>query len=131
MLAGSAMSSGREAMPGLAAVVSSSACLRRPAMMTWFPRAWNASARPRPMPEPPPVIRIVLPLVFMVILYSCPRRGPEFRIRIPTYASYTAPVRDTKNQPAERAPCGGRSVLSGMSLEPGLADYLDGGIGGE
>src|ERR1035438_281134 len=65
MLAGSPMSSVSEVMPGFAAVVWSSACWRRPAMMTWFPSAWKASARPRPMPEPPPVIRIVLPVVLM------------------------------------------------------------------
>src|SRR5580704_7345975 len=62
------MSSVNEVMPGFAAVVWSSACLRRPAMTTWFPKLWKASARPRPMPEPPPVIRIVLPVVFMAII---------------------------------------------------------------
>jgi hypothetical protein len=57
-----------EAMPGLAAVVSSRTCWRRPAMMTLLPSLWKASARPRPMPEPPPVMRMVLPVVFMVVL---------------------------------------------------------------
>ena len=41
--------------------------LRRPAMMTSFPRAWNDSASPRPMLEPPPVIRILPPVVFAAI----------------------------------------------------------------
>ena len=36
---------------------------RRPAMMTWLPCLWKASARPRPMPDPPPVMRMVLPVV--------------------------------------------------------------------
>lgn len=52
-------------MPGLAAVVSRRTNSRRPAMMTVLPSWWNASASPRPMPEPPPVIRIVLPVVFI------------------------------------------------------------------
>ena len=30
------------------------------------PQAWNASASPRPMPDPPPVIRMVLPVSFML-----------------------------------------------------------------
>src|ERR1700733_11197045 len=53
-------------IPAFAAVVSSSSSLRRPAMTTWFPPAWKASARARPMPEPPPVIRIVLPVICMI-----------------------------------------------------------------
>ena len=52
-------------MPELAATVSSRACLRRPAMMTWLPSLWKASARPRPIPEPPPVMRMVFPVVIM------------------------------------------------------------------
>ena len=55
-------------MPGLAAVVSSRTCLRRPAMMTLLPSRWKASASPRPMPEPPPVMSMVLPVGFMVVL---------------------------------------------------------------
>jgi DNA-binding HxlR family transcriptional regulator len=67
MLAASSMSRTAENMPGLAATVSSSTCLRRPAMMTWLPSLWKASARPRPIPEPPPVMRMVFPVVFMVM----------------------------------------------------------------
>src|ERR1700733_11564528 len=62
------MSRVTEAMPGLALVVSSKAFCRRPAMMTLLPRAWNASARPRPMPEPPPVIRMVLSNSFIGVV---------------------------------------------------------------
>ena len=36
--------------------------------MTLLPSLWNASARPRPMPEPPPVMRMVLPVDFMVVI---------------------------------------------------------------
>ena len=51
-----------DCMPGLAAATSSRAAARRPAMITRLPRRWNSSARPRPMPDPPPVIRIVWPV---------------------------------------------------------------------
>ena len=71
MLAASSMLRIAEAMPGLAAAVSSRNCLRRPAMMTLFPSLWKASARPRPIPEPPPVIRILLPVIFIVGFVSC------------------------------------------------------------
>ncbi len=56
-----------EEMPGLAAVVSSRTDWRRPAMMTLLPREWKDSASARPMPEPPPVMRMVFPVMFMVI----------------------------------------------------------------
>ncbi len=59
-----------EAMPGLAAVVSSRTCLRRPAMMTLLPSLWKASARPRPIPEPPPVMRMVFPVGFIFVRFS-------------------------------------------------------------
>src|SRR5579883_695880 len=59
------MSNASEAIPGLALVTSSRAAWRRPEMMTLLPAAWNASARPRPIPEPPPVMRMVLPVVCM------------------------------------------------------------------
>jgi len=65
MSAGSSMLRTMEAMPGLAAVVSSRTCLRRPAMMTLLPSLWKASARPRPIPEPPPVMRMVFPVMFI------------------------------------------------------------------
>ena len=44
---------------------SSSAPFRLPATITSFPRSANASANPRPIPDPPPVITMVLPLIFM------------------------------------------------------------------
>ncbi len=65
MASGCSISSRSDFMPGFAAVVSSSACCRRPATITWLPSAWSDSARPRPMPEPPPVMRMVLPLKFI------------------------------------------------------------------
>jgi hypothetical protein len=34
-------------------------------MMIWFPRLCSASARPRPIPEPPPVMKIVFPVRIM------------------------------------------------------------------
>ena len=37
---------------------------RRPEMITLLPSLWNASASPRPMPEPPPVMKMVLPVEF-------------------------------------------------------------------
>ena len=62
--------SSHEGPPGLgglsAPAVSSSALLRRPEMMTLLPFACSASARPRPIPEPPPVMKIVLPVSFML-----------------------------------------------------------------
>ena len=63
------MFSAADLMPGFAAVVSSRTLLRRPAMMIWLARAWRASARPRPMPEPPPVMSIVLPEMFKVFFF--------------------------------------------------------------
>jgi hypothetical protein len=68
MPAASSMLRIAEDMPGLAATVSSRTCLRRPAMMTLLPSLWRASARPPPIPEPPPVMRMVLPVVFMMVL---------------------------------------------------------------
>jgi len=65
MSAGSSMLRVMEAMPGLAPVVSSRTDLRRPAMMTLLPSLWRDSARARPMPEPPPVMRMVFPVEFM------------------------------------------------------------------
>ena len=65
MASRSSMSSTAERMPGLAVVVSSRAPGLRPATITRLPFAWKASASARPMPEPPPVIRIVLPEMFI------------------------------------------------------------------
>ena len=52
-------------IPGLAFVVSAKWPLRRPEMITWLPSRWSASASPRPIPEPPPVTKIVLPVSFI------------------------------------------------------------------
>ncbi|KAG0925071.1 hypothetical protein G6F32_013688 [Rhizopus arrhizus] len=52
--------------PGRLAVMSSSQRCRRPVTMTRLPWSWNASASARPMPLVPPVIRMVLPVVFMI-----------------------------------------------------------------
>ena len=68
MLAASAVSSTMDFMPGFAAVAASRLALRRPARMTWLPRWWNCSASASPMPEPPPVMRMVLPVRFMGVL---------------------------------------------------------------
>jgi hypothetical protein len=43
---------------------------RRPAIITLFPSLWRASASPRPMPEPPPVMKTVLPLSLMVVSFG-------------------------------------------------------------
>src|ERR1700722_2481875 len=52
-------------------------------MMTLLPRACSASARACPMPEPPPVTKIVLPSRFMTVsFFSCDsgrKRGSEHR----------------------------------------------------
>src|SRR5579872_4317909 len=53
-------------MPGLALVTSARWPLRRPETMTWLPRLWKASAYARPMPEVPPVMKMVLPVRFML-----------------------------------------------------------------
>jgi hypothetical protein len=63
-------------IPRFAFVISSNTLLRRPEMMTLLPFACSASARPRPMPEPPRVIKIVLPVSFITfsslgIAYAC------------------------------------------------------------
>ena len=59
------MSTTCHVMPGWASATGFSASARLPAMITAFPAWWNALARPMPMPELPPVIRMVLPLIFM------------------------------------------------------------------
>ena len=49
---------------------------RRPEMMIWLPSLCRASASPRPMPEPPPVIRIVFPVSFIEISLLRSSFGP-------------------------------------------------------
>src|ERR1700722_6558837 len=68
MLAGSAISNSIESMPGFASIVSARLALRRPEIMTLFPRWCSASASALPMPEPPPVMKIVFPVSFISIL---------------------------------------------------------------
>src|SRR2546426_12822547 len=65
MLAGSSTSNSTDFIPGLAFVVSSKWPLRRPEMITWLPSLCSVSASPRPIPEPPPVTKIVLPVSFI------------------------------------------------------------------
>ncbi len=65
MLVGSVMSSSTASMPGLAAIAASRWLRRRPAMMTLLPSLCRASASPRPIPDPPPVMKMVLPESFM------------------------------------------------------------------
>jgi len=65
---GSSRSRGRPTTSGRPAVISSSSCWRRPVTMTRLPLSWKASARPRPMPLVPPVIRMVLPVMRMMLV---------------------------------------------------------------
>src|ERR1700722_6285769 len=65
ILSGSCTSIETEAMPEFALVVASRCDWLRPAIMIWFPRLCSASARPRPMPVQPPVMRIVFPVRIM------------------------------------------------------------------
>src|SRR5882724_8145465 len=82
MLAGSSTSNSTDFIPGLAFVVSSKWPLRRPAMITWLPSLCSVSASPRPIPEPPPVMKIVLPVSFICFSFvlvgcNCFVRPPE------------------------------------------------------
>src|SRR5690606_13320498 len=52
------------------AIVSSSVFSRRPATITAFPSSLNRRASSRPIPEPPPVIRIVFPVVFILAFFD-------------------------------------------------------------
>src|ERR1700731_5067922 len=60
------MSSAIASMPGLVVTTAAKCPLRRPEMITLFPRLCSASARARPIPDPPPVMRIVFPVRFIV-----------------------------------------------------------------
>ena len=53
-------------MPGLAFATASRWLLRLPEMITLFPRLCSSSARPRPIPDPPPVMKMVFPVRFMI-----------------------------------------------------------------
>src|SRR3984957_15379135 len=69
MLAGSSIFNSAHAIPGFALATSARRPLRRPAIITWFLRWCSASAKPRPIPEPPPVMRMVFPESF---IETCP-----------------------------------------------------------
>jgi len=56
--------------PFLAA--SSSLRAERAATITSLPSLENSSPSARPMPDPPPVIRMVLPVIFMACLHLSP-----------------------------------------------------------
>src|ERR1700730_5820324 len=77
MLVGSVMSSSTASMPGWAAITASRWPRRRPAMITLLPSLCRASASPRPMPEPPPVMKMVLPESFIARDLGC--GGRSFR----------------------------------------------------
>ena len=47
-------------------------------MMTWLPSRCNDSARPRPIPVPPPVTRMVLPVICMAFLLTSPYLLPAY-----------------------------------------------------
>src|SRR6185312_2665520 len=66
--AGSSTSSGRPMMPGCVSEMDSRSSRRRPVTMTVLPAAWRRRPRPRPMPEVPPVMRMVFPVMFMAPL---------------------------------------------------------------
>src|ERR1700733_12264488 len=68
MLEGFSTSNSTACMPGFALVISVRWPLRRPEMITRLPSLWKASAYARPMPEVPPVMKMVLPVRFMVLL---------------------------------------------------------------
>src|SRR5271169_143558 len=50
-------------MLGLASAPTSRCSRRRPAITTRLPSRWNDSAKPRPIPVPPPVTSTVLPVI--------------------------------------------------------------------
>src|SRR6516165_9311015 len=63
-------------MPGLASATARSGSRRRPAITTWLPSRCNDSARPRPIPVPPPVTSTVL----SVICIAAPLLRFQYRI---------------------------------------------------
>jgi len=44
--------------------------------MTWLPSLWNASASPRPIPELPPVMKIVLDCI-LIEMGTCHDKTPK------------------------------------------------------
>ena len=70
MLSASVMSTVRDFMPGLAAVVSSSLLLTAPGDDDLVAQGVKGFGKPRPMPEPPPVMRIVLFRRFHIAIFS-------------------------------------------------------------
>src|SRR5690606_41947709 len=51
-------------------LVSARVFRRRPATLTAFPRSLNRRASSPPIPVPPPVIRIVFPVVFILAFFD-------------------------------------------------------------
>src|SRR3546814_20884043 len=68
MASASVTSSDIAVMFGLPAIAASSLAALRPVTMTVLPASCQRCASARPMPEPPPVTRMVLPLVFLALL---------------------------------------------------------------
>jgi hypothetical protein len=64
--AGSAVSITTDSMPGCSAVIRRSSSSRRPPTMTLLPAAWKRRARPRPIPDVAPGMKMVFPELFMV-----------------------------------------------------------------
>ncbi|MGJ3626037.1 hypothetical protein AB5I41_01935 [Sphingomonas sp. MMS24-JH45] len=75
------------------AIVSSSAARRRPATITVLPASCRCCASAAPIPDPPPVTRIVLPLVFI-------RRSP---LATPNARSPSSPRPDVLLLPTSRS----------------------------
>src|SRR5690606_15725556 len=65
MASGSSTSSVIACMRSRPAIVSSRASRRRPAIMIVLPTAWKLRANSRPIPDPPPVMSIVFPLILI------------------------------------------------------------------
>ncbi|SJM35002.1 hypothetical protein BQ8482_60013 [Mesorhizobium delmotii] len=93
-----------ECMPSRPAIVRSSASLRRPATITVFPSAWKRSASSRPIPDPPPVMRIVFPVIFIVL---CSIYSSQSGSNDPAVCEYRLPVDPGTVPAAERRDCVG------------------------
>ena len=77
MLAASVVSIRKESMPGCSAAICSSSSVRRPPMMTVFPRACSSRARARPMPLVEPGMKTVFRVIFMVRVSARVRGGHQ------------------------------------------------------
>jgi len=119
MLAGSSTFSCTAHMPGLALVTSSSSVWRRPEMMTWLPNLCSASASARPMPEVPPVMKIVLPFSFMVFPWSEVEKLISLN-RLVRYRSHYRRISTKtvcfKKNPVDAVQCAGGIFISAQSF---------------